>query len=309
MNNSEYPLVLKAAWYYYMENCTQQQISEMLGVSRAKVIRLLEEAREQSVVQFVFRQDDAERMKIEHDLIDRFGLSDAFVVPTPISGSNLHDDLASAAAMYVSDHLRPDGYLNIGYGDTVSLMLGHLANNRNGSINVVSLTGGISYYLPMLSSGALNFKLFLTPAPLVVSTPELRDALLKEPSVRDIYRMTEHADMSVVGIGGMDDGATVLRNGILNSNELALLKMQGAVGDVLTHFLDAEGHPIDTAIESRIISTQLEDLRGMHNVVGVAAGPAKVSAIHATLVAGYLNVLITDGNTARGLLSYTRAPA
>ena len=50
MSEAGYPLVLKAAWYYYMEGYTQQQISGMLGVSRAKVIRLLEESREQGVI-------------------------------------------------------------------------------------------------------------------------------------------------------------------------------------------------------------------------------------------------------------------
>lgn len=309
MSEAEYPLVLKAAWYYYMEDYTQQQISSLLGVSRAKVIRLLEEAREQGVIQFIFRQEDAERMHVERELIETFGLDDAFVIPTPAATSDIRDSLASAAAMYVADHLRPDGYLNIGYGDTMSLVLNHLASSRGGSINVVSLTGGVSYYLPKFSSEVFGMRLFLTPAPLVVSTSELRDALLDEPSIRDIYRMTEHADMSVVGIGGAEEDATVLRNGILSKNELALLKMQGAVGDILTHFVDASGQPIDTTIESRIVSTRLEDLKKMRNVVGVAAGAEKVAAIRAVLAPGYLNVLITDGNTARELLSRPKGNA
>ena len=302
MSDAEYPLVLKAAWYYYMEGYTQQQISEMLGVSRAKVIRLLEEAREQGVIQFIFRADDAERMKVERGLIELYGLEDAFVIPTPAAGSDVRDSLARAAAMYVTDHLRPDGYLNIGYGDTMSLVLNHLASGRGSSLNIVSLTGGVSYYLPKISSEIFGMRLFLTPAPLVVSSPELRDALLDEPTIRDVYRMTEYADMSIVGIGGGDENATIQRNGILSKNELALLKMQGAVGDILTHFVDANGEPIDAAIESRIVSTSLENLRKMRNVVGVAAGAEKVDAIRAVLGAGYLNVLITDGDTARKLL-------
>lgn len=309
MSETEYPLILKAAWYYYMEDYTQQQISSMLGISRAKVIRLLEEARKQGVIQFIFRQEDSERMQVERELIERFGLDDAFVIPTPAPGADIRDSLASAAAMYVADHLRPDGYLNIGYGDTMSLVLNHLASARGSSLNVVSLTGGVSYYLPKISSEVFGMRLFLTPAPLVVSTSELRDALLDEPSIRDIYRLTEHADMSIVGIGGAEENATVLRNGILNKNELALLKMQGAVGDILTHFIDAEGQPIATTIEDRIVSTRLDDLKKMKNVVGVAAGKDKVDAIRAVLVPGYLNVLITDGNTARELLSRSKENA
>lgn len=302
MDEQTYALATKAAWYYYMEDNTQAQIAEVMGVSRAKVIRLLEEARAQGIVQFSFRKNDSQRVSAEQLLIDRFGLKDAFVVPTPLDSSAINQSIAQGAAHYVSDHLREDGYLNIGYGDTVSRMLGFLAKNREESLNVVSLTGGVSYYLPSVGTTAYSMHLFLTPSPLVVSSRQVRDALLDEKSLQDVSTMTEHADMSVVGIGAAVEGATVLRNGILNEGELAVLKMQGAVGDVLNHFMDKDGNLIQTEIEDRVISTDLDKLRQLKNVVGVAGGKDKVTAIKAVLNGGYLNVLITDSDTAAELL-------
>lgn len=302
MDEQTYALATKAAWYYYMEDNTQAQIAEVMGVSRAKVIRLLEEARAQGIVQFSFRKNDSQRVSAEQLLIDRFGLKDAFVVPTPLDSSAINQSIAQGAAHYVSDHLREDGYLNIGYGDTVSRMLGFLAKNREESLNVVSLTGGVSYYLPTVGTTAYSMHLFLTPSPLVVSSRQVRDALLDEKSLQDVSTMTEHADMSVVGIGAAVEGATVLRNGILNEGELAVLKMQGAVGDVLNHFMDKDGTLIKTEIEDRVISTDLDKLRQLKNVVGVAGGKDKVTAIKAVLNGGYLNVLITDSDTAAELL-------
>lgn len=302
MDEQTYALATKAAWYYYMEDNTQAQIAEVMGVSRAKVIRLLEEARAQGIVQFSFRKNDSQRVSAEQLLIDRFGLKDAFVVPTPLDSSAINQSIAQGAAHYVSDHLREDGYLNIGYGDTVSRMLGFLAKNREESLNVVSLTGGVSYYLPTVGTTAYSMHLFLTPSPLVVSSRQVRDALLDEKSLQDVSTMTEYADMSVVGIGAAVEGATVLRNGILNEGELAVLKMQGAVGDVLNHFMDKDGTLIKTEIEDRVISTDLDKLRQLKNVVGVAGGKDKVTAIKAVLNGGYLNVLITDSDTAAELL-------
>ena len=302
MDEQTYALATKAAWYYYMEDNTQAQIAEVMGVSRAKVIRLLEEARAQGIVQFSFRKNDSQRVSAEQLLIDRFGLKDAFVVPTPLDSSAINQSIAQGAAHYVSDHLREDGYLNIGYGDTVSRMLGFLANNREESLNVVSLTGGVSYYLPSVGTTAYSLHLFLTPSPLVVSSRQVRDALLDEKSLQDVSTMTEYADMSVVGIGAAVEGATVLRNGILNEGELTVLKMQGAVGDVLNHFMDKDGNLIQTEIEDRVISTDLDKLRQLKNVVGVAGGKDKVMAIKAVLNGGYLNVLITDSDTAAELL-------
>ena len=302
MDEQTYALATKAAWYYYMEDNTQAQIAEVMGVSRAKVIRLLEEARAQGIVQFSFRKNDSQRVSAEQLLIDRFGLKDAFVVPTPLDRSAINQSIAQGAAHYVSDHLREDGYLNIGYGDTVSRMLGFLAKNREESLNVVSLTGGVSYYLPSVGTTAYSMHLFLTPSPLVVSSRQVRDALLDEKSLQDVSTMTEYADMSVVGIGAAVEGATVLRNGILNEGELTVLKMQGAVGDVLNHFMDKDGNLIQTEIEDRVISTDLDKLRQLKNVVGVAGGKDKVTAIKAVLNGGYLNVLITDSDTAAELL-------
>lgn len=302
MDEQTYALATKAAWYYYMEDSTQAQIAEVMGVSRAKVIRLLEEARAQGIVQFSFRKNDSQRVFAEQLLIDRFGLKDAFVIPTPLDSSAINQSIAQGAAHYVSDHLREDGYLNIGYGDTVSRMLGFLAKNREESLNVVSLTGGVSYYLPSVGTTAYSMHLFLTPSPLVVSSRQVRDALLDEKSLQDVSTMTEYADMSVVGIGAAVEGATVLRNGILNEGELTVLKMQGAVGDVLNHFMDKDGNLIQTEIEDRVISTDLDKLRQLKNVVGVAGGKDKVTAIKAVLNGGYLNVLITDSDTAAELL-------
>ena len=302
MDEQTYALATKAAWYYYMEDNTQAQIAEVMGVSRAKVIRLLEEARAQGIVQFSFRKNDSQRVSAEQLLIDRFGLKDAFVVPTPLDSSAINQSIAQGAAHYPSDHLREDGYLNIGYGDTVSRMLGFLAKNREESLNVVSLTGGVSYYLPSVGTTAYSMHLFLTPSPLVVSSRQVRDALLDEKSLQDVSTMTEYADMSVVGIGAAVEGATVLRNGILNEGELTVLKMHGAVGDVLNHFMDKDGNLIQTEIEDRVISTDLDKLRQLKNVVGVAGGKDKVMAIKAVLNGGYLNVLITDSDTAAELL-------
>lgn len=302
MDEQTYALATKAAWYYYMEDNTQAQIAEVMGISRAKVIRLLEEARAQGIVQFSFRKNDSQRISAEQLLIDRFGLKDAFVVPTPLDSSAINQSIAQSAAHYVSDHLREDGYLNIGYGDTVSRMLGFLAKNREESLNVVSLTGGVSYYLPTVGTTAYSMRLFLTPSPLVVSSRQVRDALLDEKSLQDVSTMTEYADMSVVGIGAAVEGATVLRNGILNEGELAVLKMQGAVGDILNHFVDKDGNLIQTEIEDRVISTDLDKLRQLKNVVGIAGGKDKVTAIKAVLNGGYLNVLITDSDTATELL-------
>ncbi len=303
--NYEETLIVKTAWYYYVENMTQQKISEKLGISRMRVIKLLEKARQNGVIQFKLRQDSAQRMRTEQQLAEQWNLKDAFIVPTPPDSGLLNETVALAGAMYIADRLPENAFINMGYGDTPSRILNHLATRTESPISVVSLTGGVSYYLPNAQSNVFNAKLFLIPAPLLVSSKEMNEALRSEPSVQEISRMVRLASMTVVGIGGMSDDATILKNGILSKNDFLYLSMQGAVGDILSHFIDKDGQPVRTGVEERLLSTSLENLRDMDNVIGVAAGASKLEAIRAVLTGGYLDVLITDEETAVQLIDTT----
>ena len=295
-------LMNRAAWYYYMENYTQRNISDLLGVSRAKVISLLERARQNGVIQFRIRQEGDRRIQMEQKLTDRFGLKDVFTVPGAGTLANLNESIAQAAAMYIIRRLGEDDFLNVGYGDTTSRVLNYLAMAAEKPLNVVSLTGGVSYYLPNANSNVFNARLHLIPSPLLLSSPDLREAMRQEPVVEEIYRMIPLSHMSVVGIGSMSDQATIVKNGIFNGNDFTVLKLQGAVGDILSHFMDKNGDLVAMDQEDRLMSTRLEDLRKLENVVGVAGGPSKLDAILAALRGGYLDVLITDEETARSLL-------
>jgi len=306
MLDSNHETLLRVTWYYYMENYTQQRISELMGISRAKVIRLLEEGRQRGVIQFAFRKGDESRMMVERQLIDSFGLEDVHVVPSPETEQDIGKVVARAAAVYVNDRIESNGFINIGYGETIGHLLSNLVNDGRKDVNVVSLTGGVNYYLPRVQGGIYGLHLNLISAPLMVSRPELRDELINERSIRSVYQMIDYADMSVVGIGGMDENATVLSNGILTKDEQTILAMKGAVGDILNHFYDKDGNPVESSIEDRLISTSLDKLAKLKKVIGVAGGRRKVEAIYAVLRRGYLNVLITDEGTANNLLARSR---
>lgn len=299
----EEALMAKAAWYYYFQDMTQQQISDRLGISRIRVIRLLERARQTGMIQFSLRRGNEERLIVEKKLMETFGLEDVFVVPAPGDPAQTNANIAEAASMYINERLHEGSVINIGYGDTPSRILNNLATTAEQTITCVSLTGGVSYYLPNARSNVFNARLHLIPAPLLASSKEMADAIRQETSVSEISRMISLAQLTVVGIGSMDGGATIFHSGILNSNDLLYLSMQGAKGDVLSHFVDENGTLIHSPIEDRLIATSMEVLSKLHNVIGVAAGPVKAEAIRAVLKGGILDTLITDADTAEAILA------
>lgn len=295
-------LLTKVAWYYYIEGYTQQEIGEYLSIPRLRVNRLLDKARKAGIIQFSVREGDSKRMIVERELITQFGLKDAFVVPSPLNEQDINESVAQAAAMYIHERLEKTGYINMGYGDTSSRILNHLANICEFPVNVVSLTGGVNYYLPNTRSSIFNAKLYLTPAPLLMASEDIVKAMEQEPSVKQIRHMATLAQMSIVGIGGVDSNATLLTNGTLNHSDVLLLSMQGAVGDMLCHFIDKDGNVIQSSLERKLMSTPLEQLKEMNNSIGVAGGSTKSEAILAALKGNYLDVLITDETTATNVL-------
>ena len=300
--NYEESLMLKAAWYYYFENLTQQAIADRLCISRMRVIKLLEAARQTGVIQFRLRSDGVGMMEVSRRLMEKYHLKDVFIIPTPDAGAQPNEAVARAGAMYVADRLGDNACINVGYGDTLSRTLNHLATMVQSPVTCISLTGGVSYYLPNARSNIFNARLVLMPAPLLASTPEMAAAMLAESSVSEIIRMASLSSFTLVGIGAMDDSATIIKSGMLSQADLLRLRTSRAVGDVLCHFLGADGQLIPTPIEDRLIATPLSGLKAMPNAVGLAAGAQKVEAIRAVLRGGYLDVLITDEATADLLL-------
>ena len=211
MNNAvhyEDALMVKAAWYYYFENMTQQAIADRLSISRMRVIKLLDAARQNGVIQFRLRSDSVGMMEQSRELMQKYRLKDVFIIPEAEQESQLNESIARAGAMYVADRLGDNACINAGYGDTLSRTLNHLATMVQNPVTCISLTGGVSYYLPNGRSNVFNARLYLMPAPLLASSHEMAAAMRAEASVSEIIRMAKLSSFTLVGIGSMHETAS-----------------------------------------------------------------------------------------------------
>lgn len=300
-------LMFKIAYYYYFEEMTQQGIADKLAVSRIKVIKLLEKARQTGIIQFRLRKNPEFHIQYEQELIKKYNLKDVFIVPAPTSFEKTNSNVAKAASLYLSDRIKEHDLINIGYGDTSKHLLNNLATLAEKPLTCISLTGGVSYYLPDTRSNVFNANLHLIPAPLLASSIDMAQAIRNEVSVNEIFQMATLSNLSVVGIGGLHEESTIVRGGTITSNDMIYLKTKGVVGDVLSHFLDKDGNLVPNNFEDCLIGISLEMLKTLPNVVGVAAGDSKVQAIKAVLKGQYLDVLITDVSTAKQILEDSNA--
>src|SRR5436190_10409930 len=85
--NASVDLSVRAAWLYYIEGLTQEDVATAMGVSRAKVIRLLSAAREHGIAHIHINAKGSEQLALERRLIAAFKLNEAVVAPAPTDPS------------------------------------------------------------------------------------------------------------------------------------------------------------------------------------------------------------------------------
>ncbi|MGH8713989.1 MAG: sugar-binding transcriptional regulator [Casimicrobiaceae bacterium] len=302
-------LRVKAAWLYYVEGLTQEQIAGFLQISRAKVIRLLAAAREGGDVRIRVEGRASEQIALERKLVARFGLADARVVPAPADEADIAAVVGHAAGIYLGDQVRDGMSIGVGWGATLHMSLKALGSQPLQRLSVISLLGGMTHSRAVNPSAvarriadAFGADCYQLTAPVIVADEAVRAALWAEPGLRELLERARRVDLALVSVGDVSEEATLFREGLLPRSELAGLHGAGAVGDVLCHFIDARGKVVDHPVNRRVVAVDLDDLRRVPRIVVAAGGRRKVAAIRAALLATGAGVLITEEAAARGLV-------
>ena len=312
-------LLLRAAWFYYKDELTQDEIAKRLSVSRASVGRLLERARRVGLVSISLNAEYLDSFELSAELRRVFSLSEALVVPDHEKESAdrhaLNARVGVGGAQFLSTHLRPGGTLGVGWGETVSRVIAATNFGSVGPVHMVTLTGGVDGYLQTIlsSTGESATDAGLTtasviPAPNIASSPSLAAALREEPTIQHVLKQACSVDQAVVGVGTPTVDATIVQLGYLTTEDVRMLRERGVVGDILGQFYDADGAVVDLPLHERRIGIELSELRYIPKVVGVAAGVHKAEAILGALRGGFLDVLVTNELAAIRLLELQLGP-
>ena len=127
--------------------------------------------------------------------------------------------------------------------------------------------------------------------------------------VREAMAHFDRITMALVGIGSITPSPILRESGnIFSDEELNLLREKKAVGDISLRYFDAEGNPIESSLNDRLVSVELEQLKRVERVIGMAGGTRKFPAIRGALRGGLINILITDTCTAERLLEELKFP-
>lgn len=106
----------RAAWMYYVEQMTQNDIAEALGVGRVTIVRLLADARARNEVKITIEGKLASLTSLEVELEKAFGLERAIVAPLSSPDIDPIPPISAATGAYLSEKVQHGMTIGVGWG-------------------------------------------------------------------------------------------------------------------------------------------------------------------------------------------------
>lgn len=293
---------------YYLDGRQKSEIADELGISRFKVARVLDEAREAGIVQITIKVPTNVDLTLGDEVAQLFGLRRAIVVNTP------QDDRDAAASMIgqsaadlLAGMLDEGDVLGLAWGNSLTAMCEAL-QGRSGA-DVVQLVGGVRAAATMVSGVELVRRAaertggtaFPLNAPLVVGSEGMAAELLADEALALTRDKFSALTVCAFGVGSWVPPRSALLEELPLAARSELLEL-GAVADLCGIPIDQDGHEIDSPVARRVVGARLNELRRVPEVIALAMGAERERAITGALRTGVVSTLVTEASVASALI-------
>jgi len=297
---------------YHERGVRQPQIARELNISQPRVSRLLKQAAAVGIVRTTVALPAGVYIDLEERVQDRYGLRDVVVVDVGGTSESVTTALGAGAAAYLDVTLTGGDRVGISSWSSTLLATVDAMQTKNSAVveDVVQIVGGVGNADVQLHATRLTGQLaartgadaVFMPAPGLVSSPRLRDAILQDDAVVAVTKLWEVLTVALVGIGSLEPSPLLRESGnAITEQEQEELKALGAVGDICLRFFDDTGSLVPSQFDHRVVGISPAQLGRIDRRIGVAGGPAKYTAIRGSVSGGWINVLVTDLDTATKL--------
>ncbi len=298
----------RIAWYYFAAGLTQQEISERLGIARARVNKIAGQLRADGSVVIDIRLPLASCVELEEKLKAQYGLKSATVVPSIEDDEQQRRMIGEATAAILNDMFCDGQRISIGWGRTLSASIKQLRTRKLNDSSVVSLMGGLTrgsetntFEVSTELAKTLGADCYYITAPVYCPCVESREFLLAHSGVNEVMERARRSDLAIVSCGDLTPRTTLTTINTVRQR-LSELRKIGAIGEILGTFLDADGQPVDHELNQTVIAMPPADLKSIPNSLLVSGGLYKAEIVKAILTAKYVNALVTDEAVALSLL-------
>lgn len=311
-------LTTRIARLYHERGMGQPQIAEQLGLSQARVSRLLKQATQLGIVKITVHVPEGVHAEEEARLEAQYGLDEVILVETEAMAQDDDEAMSRALAATSAAYLEliVPSLESIGVSSWSSTLLAAVNAMRptipGEARTVVQVLGGVGVPSAQRFATRLTERLaelsraepVFMLAPGVVETEAAKRALLADAACRQAMERFDDLSALLMGIGAIPPSRMLRESGnVFTAQDLEDLKVAGAVGDVCMRFYDDQGRHVPTPFDARVIGISTEQVQRIRRRIGVAGGRRKFDAIRAALRGRWISTLITDFDTGQRLLA------
>ncbi|WP_112462941.1 sugar-binding transcriptional regulator [Vibrio variabilis] len=312
-NETSNDLLTEIAVAYYQDGATQEEISKKFGVSRAKIGRLLKQARDEGIVEITVKYHPVYSAKIEQRLIERFGVKRALIALDQPDEESQRMQVGGLVSNYLAQTLRGGTVVTVGQGRNVSAVAHHMGVIAPRDCKFVCGIGGIhprggrfnaDHICRQLAKkyGGTSETLY---APAYAENRDQKMAFMQNATVKQTLDLARKADVAVVGVGDMSENSYMVDLGWFTTDEVVQSRLnQGVVGDFAGYdFFDIQGRAANTVMSDRVIGLGLEEFRRISEVIAIASENSKPMALLGALRTGVVDVVATSVSNALTVLN------
>lgn len=312
MNTDRRDLLLRVAKMYYMDNMSQEQIAKEINVSRSNISKMLKTCVDEKIIEFRLNGVTSRGIEIKEKIKEMFNLKEVLLVPTELEAEKNKISVANEGALYLESVIKDKMLIGISWGTTLYHMVKQFKPANFVKADVIQLAGGIGsksietdgQVLARKLADALKGACYVLRAPFYVENKVLKDLFMQEFEIKSYFERFKNLDIVVTGIGHNEPVfSSLVRSGHISYEQCEYILKHGGVADICGRQIDINGNLCVTDISERIIGIQIDMLKSVPLVVGLAGGIDKKDCILAALRGGYINVLITDELTALSIIN------
>jgi DNA-binding transcriptional regulator LsrR (DeoR family) len=295
------------AQQHFIEGKTRIEIAEATGLSRFKVGRLLDQAIAMGVVKFEIASPSSIDLELSVELQKAYRLERAVVVNMPSQSPDIvQQHLGSTAADLLSEILTDDDVLGLTSGRTVNALARALRSlprcevvQLAGIAGPIQETGVETIRRVSAVAGAKPWTIY---APLIVSDAATAEGLRRQRDIQATFEQFDRVTVAVVAVGSWSPAdSQMVENPALEEHDRDSLVARGVRAEVCATLINDQGQTVHD-VDDRCVAISEAQLRRIPHVIAVAGGELKTEAVRAVLTSGLVHSLVTDADTARGLL-------
>ncbi len=294
----------------YKLGLSQAEIAKRMNVSSMTISRLLDTALNLGIIKISVETSIKENSELSQIIRDLYGLKDAVIVSSQMFEDSL-TTIAKASANYLDLVVTDKDKLGIAAGRTLGNVLPFVRFpfiTDSAKFEVIQLQGG-SFIMgqsnPVTSIGyfvnRFSAKGFLLQQPMYAPT-EASLSLIHDNYLPEFERKWKSCSILLTGVGHFNENCLQMVEGLFSEEDFEELREKRAIGDLFGRWFGEDGEYLDCSCNRRLISIPSSFLSDIPVRILVSSGAEKIPSIKAVLNKRYLNVLITDEVTARGLL-------